>query len=152
MRKLTQDEFNDRMIAIAEAKRIFVDSGITNNITLAFEMYQDILADKERPLQLDSKEQGADKAPSFSPPTITLPLDIELEKPQCPDCGDPMTLREATEDEKKEGFRSAWICKKCRYEGLSEKSTMRWIRELPEKGEEEVTVEGRTEKEDVPRG
>lgn len=152
MKKLSRDEWFDRMKAVSEAEKIFIRSGITDNITVAFELYQALLAEKERPLTLDSKEQEAHKGPTFGPPLVSLPIDIELEKPQCPDCGEVLLLRESTDEEKKEGFRSVWICNKCGYEGMSEKSVMRWIRELPEKGAEEVTVESRIEKEDLPRG
>lgn len=152
MKKLSREEFNDRMLALAKAKKIFIDSGMTNNITVAFDLYQDVLAERERPLQLDSREQAADQRPSFGPPKIIIPVDVELEKPTCPDCDEVLALREAMDDEKKEGYLSAWVCNKCGYEGLSEKSVMRWIRELPEKGAEEVIVEGRIKKEDLSGG
>lgn len=152
MKKLTREEFVDRMQALADAKGIFIDSGITKNITIAFQFYQDLLAEKERPLQLDSKKDQVSDVMAETPSSITISMDVELERPQCPDCGEFLHLRQATEDEEKEGFRSAWICKKCRYEGLSDKSPMRWIRELPEKGAEEVIVEGRIEKEDLSGG
>jgi predicted RNA-binding Zn-ribbon protein involved in translation (DUF1610 family) len=151
MKKMTQKEFNERLIAMAEAKRIFIDSGMTNNISIAFELYQKILADKEMPLQLDSKVQEAHKGPeNDSPPQITIPMDVDLEKPSCPDCGKTLTLRQATGDEWQDGYRSCWTCPACKYEGLSEKSPMRWIRELPEKGAEVVEVEGNSKAEDLP--
>lgn len=153
MKKLTFEEFQDRIAAVNEAQKIFIDTGITNNITIAFEMYQRILATKERPLVLDSKVQEAHGGPQTDqPPQVTISLDIELEKPTCPDCGDTLNLRAAKPDELSEGYRSCWYCTKCKYEGLSEKSPMRWIRELPEKGAEEVTVESRIEAEDLSGG
>lgn len=152
MKKLTREEFVDRLIAVAEARKLFIQSGITNNITVAFELYQELIATKERALVLDSGEQQAHKGPGFQEAEITIPVDIELEKPSCPDCGESLNLRQATPDEIEEGFRSAWFCKKCDFVGQSEKSVMRWIRELPEKGAEEVVVESRVEKKDLPAG
>lgn len=147
MNKLTRDEWHDRMQAVNDARDIFIASGITNNISVAFELYQALLADRERPLVLSSKEQEAHTGPRFPAvgKRLTLDMDIELELPSCPDCGEELSLREASQEEQAEGARSVWYCSKCKFEGTSEKSPLQWIRELPEKGKEKVTVESNTE-------
>lgn len=152
MKKYSREEFIDRIAAIKEAEKIFILSGITDNISIAFELYQKVLADKVRPLQLDSSIAINGAKELKVEPIITLPIDIELEKPLCPDCQEPieMNLRPTTNDEKNEGYNSCWTCPMCGFEGLSEKSVMRWIRELPEKGQEIVTVESGTDKKDLP--
>lgn len=152
MIKLTHQEFIDRLMAVAEAEKVFVHSGITNNISVAFSLYQKLLADKERALILDSKEQDAGRGVSIPSAEISIPVDIELEKPRCPDCDKELMLRVAKNEEIDLGAKSVWFCASCGYEGMSEKSVMRWIRELPEKGAEEVIVESRAEKEDVSGG
>jgi hypothetical protein len=154
VKKMSREEFYDRLNAVAEAKRIFIDSGITNNITVAFEMYQKTIAERERPLVLDSKIEEAHRGPDFGPPYISLEVDIELEKPTCPDCGAVLAMRGVTATEKQQGYKSCWVCQdpKCRYEGLSDKSPMWWYRNLPEKGQENVTVESGAEKKDVSGG
>lgn len=48
MNNLTKEEFTDRILAIQRARRIFIDSGLTDNISIAFENYQDLLAGRER--------------------------------------------------------------------------------------------------------
>ncbi len=51
MKQLTKEEFQDRLVALNRAKRIF-NNLTDNNITKSFEAYQAILAETERPLTI----------------------------------------------------------------------------------------------------
>lgn len=100
MKKLTKEEFEDRMMAFNEAEQIFVGSGITNNITVAFQIYQAILADKERAKHAPPSEHG------FIPGS---PMN-GYERPKCPECNSDMLFRMVPENE--EGVKTQLVCKK----------------------------------------
>lgn len=74
---MNEQEFQDRIVAVSRARKIFIKSGITNNISVAFELYQGVLAEQARELELRASEHG-NRARS------------ELDKyprPICPLCG-----------------------------------------------------------------
>jgi hypothetical protein len=98
MKKLTYEEFNDRLRAFNEAERIFVATGLTNNITDAFRAYQAILAEKERALHAAPSEHG------FIPGSQMN----KYERPQCPDCGSYMGFRIVPEND--EGVKTQLVC------------------------------------------
>jgi hypothetical protein len=82
MKRLTADEFQDRLQAFNRANRIF--GNLTdNNITKSFEAYQAILAEQEREIHMDVRRmQGMTGS------------DMDgYERPICPDCGEPMGFR-----------------------------------------------------------
>lgn len=64
MNNLSKEEFTDRILALQRARQIFIESGLTNSISVAFDTYQEILAGKPR-----------EKTISISPP------DCECGKP-----------------------------------------------------------------------
>lgn len=98
MNKLSKDEFNDRTLAILRARKIFIDSGVTKNISLAFELYQAVLADREREIQLSTQTAG-NRARTF--------LD-NYERPKCPDCGADMMIRRVPPND--EGVNTQFVC------------------------------------------
>ena len=83
MKKLTREQFQERLNAICRARKIFIGSGITNNISVAFEIYQALLAEQERALTLTKELADGRIGTLFD----------EYERPECPDCGTPMLLR-----------------------------------------------------------
>jgi len=98
MKALTQEEFEDRTKAEMRARGIFIDSGVTNNITVAFELYQKILAEREREIFLSTKVYGN------RPRTY---MD-RYELPKCPDCGFEMQFRLVPEND--EGIKCQLVC------------------------------------------
>jgi len=125
MKRLSKKEFSDRVAALARAKKIFVRSGITTNITKAFELYQEILAEKERPIFISSKTQ-----PKLSD-------EKEFVKPlPCPDCGGPLSLRHLPPKGKNNryGYGSMWYCTRgdCLYEQFNSESVKKIVSKLKE--------------------
>lgn len=121
MNRLTEEEFTDRMKAIQRAHQIFIESGLTNNITTAFKIYQDVFAERERELFLNARVYGN------RTPTI---LD-RYERPKCPDCSSDMLIRELPENN--EGVKTQLVCTKCDVVLDTDKSMNEWIEILEKK-------------------
>lgn len=119
MKKMTYEEFAKRTIEIAKARRIFTPH-ITANITTAFEIYQEILAEEKMQAMI-STLQGGQKEPSF--------FDM-FERPKCPECGTDMRLRIDTADADGKHWPTAWVCTTCLAEYYSEKTPQEWVEEL----------------------
>jgi len=98
MKELTKEEFYDRAMAIQRARHIFIESGLTNNITHAFQAYQAIFAEREREIFLSAMALGG------RPRTI---MD-RYERPKCPNCGHDMMFRQVPENP--EGLKSQLVC------------------------------------------
>lgn len=120
MRKLTYEEFEDRTQAVLRAHRIFIDSSVTNNISIAFDIYQQVLAEQDREVFLSTMIQGQ---------TPITPLDAYA-RPTCPDCGADMRCRPLSEND--EGWLTQWVCSNddCDLVLNSEKSVDEWMAEL----------------------
>jgi hypothetical protein len=99
MKKLSREEFEDRIQAFIRAEKIFVHSGITDNITTAFRIYQAVLADRERELHVAPSEHG------FIPGSQMNRYD----RPRCPDCGAFMGFRVVPEND--EGVKTQLVCR-----------------------------------------
>ena len=123
MKKLTIEEFEDRMRAIQRAKGIFVDSDLTRNITTAFELYQEIFAEREREIFLSTQVYG------------NRPLTImdKYERPKCPDCNSDMMFRQVPENE--EGIKTQLVCsnQECQTVLSSEEDLSWWMENLKRK-------------------
>lgn len=102
------------MEAIQRAKRIFIDSGLTNNISIAFEIYQEVLAERERALFIS--DQYRDYRPGG-----TL---AKYERIPCPECDSNMHIALIEPDA--DGNKTSVACTKCRLTLLSEKSVEEW--------------------------
>jgi hypothetical protein len=97
MKLLSKEEFDDRVRAVQRATKIF--GPLTDqNITLAFQAYQEILAEQERPRQLNTVEHGERS------PTI---ID-DLGRPKCPKCGFDMMIRQVPTNN--EGVKAQFVC------------------------------------------
>jgi len=97
MRELTPEEFSDRMLAIQRARHIFIETGLTDNITHAFQAYQSIFAERERQIFLAINQDNRYKSP----------MD-KFERPLCPTCGSNMRFRQLPENE--QGYKMQLIC------------------------------------------
>lgn len=117
MKKLTQQEFTERMEAIQRAQRIFIESGLTNNITVAFQIYQEVFAERER--QLFITEQYGDYKPGGNL--------SRYERIPCPDCDSNMFLSQA---DGSEGSKTMLACTKCDTRLASDKSVEEWMEAL----------------------
>ena len=114
MKKLTAEEFQERIEALARARKIF--GPLTeNNITRAFEAYQEILAEQERDIFLSTQTEGR------RPRTM---MDL-YERPRCPDCGSNMLFRVLPENP--EGIKTQLVCesRKCKTI-LNSENDIRW--------------------------
>jgi predicted RNA-binding Zn-ribbon protein involved in translation (DUF1610 family) len=80
VKTLEKGEFIDRTMALLRAQRIFVDSGVTNNISVAFEIYQEMLATQERAIKLSANEH------------TPINQKVESIEEKCPVCGKNLVL------------------------------------------------------------
>lgn len=97
MQLLTIVEFADRCRAVQEALQIFGHM-TDNDITRAFQAYQDILAGQTMPVQHNTRDHGR-RAPTV--------LDA-MGRPHCPDCDSEMMLRRVPPNA--EGVKTQFIC------------------------------------------
>ncbi len=129
MNKLTKSEFDDRMQAVARARKIFIPH-ITKNISIAFALYQEVLAEHKRDVFLSTMTSG-DKMRTVMDSFV---------RPNCPDCGKVLYLRLINTPKGKaniHGYKSQWMCIQddCSYEVYSQKTLNEWMKELDKKEE-----------------
>lgn len=98
MKDLSRTDFMERMEAVANAQEIFIKSGVTNSIDLAWELYRDVLAVKDFQRLINSNngknynENPFDKYP----------------RPKCPECGNDLYFRFVMENP--QGIVSQLVC------------------------------------------
>ena len=112
MKKLNLDEFQKRINETVKARKIFIKSGITNNITVAFQLYQDILADEEMAVMISG---------------INTPFG-NIDRPIC-DCGLEMRLDPRPRKIGDKVYPTTWVCK-CGIEEYTDKTVEQWYEEL----------------------
>jgi len=124
MKTITEEEFQDRTQAVLRAHQIFIDSGVTKNISIAFEIYQKVLAEREREIFLSTQVYG-NKPRS--------PLD-RYERPLC-ECGSEMAFRMVPPNE--EGIKVQLVCtnEKCDIVLNSDNDIQWWASNLKVKDE-----------------
>ena len=138
VKELTEEEYNDRMGAIKRAKKIFIDSGVTENITTAFKLYQEVFAEREREIFISNQNSKS------------AVMARKYDRPVCPDCGVFMKFRSVRENA--EGVKMQLICENPQCDTVlnSEHDTAWWQNELRKKdgfggvstGVEEVQQKG----------
>lgn len=119
MKKLTFEEFVDRTMAIQRARRIFIDSGLTNNITHAFQAYQEIFAEREREIFININAYMKSASSSMYG---------KYEYPLCLDCGAVMNLRQVPDNP--ENIKIQLVCSKCDTVLNSEEDLQWWMNNL----------------------
>lgn len=120
MKKISYDEFSKRVNAVNKAARIF--KPLTDNVSEAFNIYQQVLAEEEElmAVMVSTKEFGSEPV---------RPLD-DFERPQCPECSSWLYLKNGAIDDNGKRWATAWSCQKCKAEFYSEKTTSEWMSEL----------------------
>jgi len=124
MKRISLLEFQSRTRAIANARKIFIPH-FTKNITIAFDLYQEVLAEQERDRFLTTVTGGK----------IFLTWLDQYERPKCPECNEPLRLRIINEPKgpsNVHGYKTCWMCIKedCLYEKYSTKAVNDWLAEL----------------------
>lgn len=121
MKRLTFEEFSKRTQEILKAQKIFGE--FTNNISTAFAMYQDILADEQMEVFISTVEGGK----------RTMTMIDDYVRPRCPECETELRLRVNPIDADGKPWNTAWVCPQCQAEFYSEKTVPEWMGELKKK-------------------
>jgi hypothetical protein len=127
MEPMTYEEFADRAMDLQRARSIFIDSGLTQNISTAFEAYKEILIEEELREEVRlfiSTMEGADNSP-FD----------KLIRPKCEECGSDLKLKEGAVGPEGKFYQTAWVCV-CELEYYSDKTAVEWYLELKETTDE----------------
>lgn len=126
VKKLTFEEFNKRTQEVLKAQKIFGE--FTNNISVAFAMYQDILADEEMSVFISTLEGGK----------RTMTMIDDYVRPRCPECNTELRLRVNPVDANGKPWETAWVCTECQAEFYSEKTVPELMAELKKVEREDV--------------
>jgi hypothetical protein len=127
MKELTREEFEDRTQAVLRAHQIFIDSGVTNNISIAFELYQKVCAEREREIFLSAQIYG-------NRPKTEMDW---YDRPKCPDCEADMMFRPVAENPT--GIKVQLVCSKCDLVLGDEHDLKWWMENLKIKAEDGST-------------
>jgi transposase-like protein len=121
MKKLNYVEFQKRINEVNKAARIFAP--LTNNISEAFKLYQEVLAEEQMEVFVSTAMMGN------KPMT---PMD-DFERPKCPECQNELRLKLGAKDQDGKEWNSSWVCTQCLAEFYSEKTAQEWMNELRRK-------------------
>jgi len=129
MKRISLNEFRDRTETLIRARKIFIPN-ITKNITVAFELYQEVLAEQERVRFLSTVTGGK----------VSMTWLDQYERPKCPECGKDLYLRLINKPKgssNAHGYKTCWECveENCLYEKYSAKTINDWVTELRRKPE-----------------
>lgn len=130
MKVMSKQEFTSRHEAVLRAKKIYIESGITNNITTAFELYQEILSDMDREIFITGDRLG----PEYRKLMSRRPIDHSR---VCPDCKSIAQIRSMppTGRDNLYGWKSAWFCLnvECCWEEFSRRTMQDELKRFPPK-------------------
>ena len=126
MKKISREEFEERSMAVMRARRIYMKSGVTNNLSHAWEIYQEVLGSMDRLARITTAMGHVHGKHS--------PLDT-FKRPLCPECdnGTELFLRRVTTPKGPaniHGWQSAWECKQCAHEEYSTDDLMQATKKL----------------------
>ena len=121
MKKLNYEEFQKRVTEVNKAAKIFAP--LTNNISEAFKLYQEVLAEEQMEVFVSTAMMGN------KPMT---PMD-NFERPKCPECQNELRLKLGAKDQDGKEWNSSWVCTQCLAEFYSEKTAQEWMNELRRK-------------------
>jgi len=134
MKHLSYEEFKKRIEEVNKARKIFIKSGLTKNITKAFEIYQELLIAEEDQLSLTIDNEQ-------------LPFN-NVERPTCSECDTELKIRTAPRTIDGNHYRTAWVCENCGIEYYSELTAKEWyvkLRSINEDSSEEAQAENEPE-------
>lgn len=121
MKKMDYTEFQKRVSEVNKAVRIFTP--LTDNISDAFRLYQEVLAEEQMDVFI-STSFGGNRA---------LSMVDEYDRPKCPECDTDLGLRLSPIDAAGKKWGTSWVCVSCQAEFYSEKSASEWMQELRRK-------------------
>ena len=121
MKKLSYAEFQNRVNEVSKAAKIFAP--LTNNISEAFKLYQEVLAEEKMEVFISTSVGG-------NRPMTAID---EYERPKCPECDIDLRLKVFPLDADGTRWNTAWVCVKCQAEFYSEKTVPEWMNELRKK-------------------
>lgn len=126
MKDLSIEDFKKRAQDIVRSRKIFIEGGITKNITIAYTLYREMLLEDDRlaalPERLNLIDHGLVPDSTFN-----------VNRPSCPDCGAALYLRAIYLPQgpgNLKGWRSCWECSRCLYDEYSLKTVSEWREEL----------------------
>ena len=121
MKTMNYNEFLHRILEVNKAFKIF--SPLTNNMTEAFRLYQEVLAEEKMELFISIE--------AFGNRPMT-PID-DYERPLCPDCNSPMRFRIIPPND--ENVNTQLVCENCDLVLDSEKTIQEWYQLLEKKSD-----------------
>jgi hypothetical protein len=125
MKKLNYTEFQNRINEVSKASKIFAP--LTNNVSKAFELYQEVLAEEKMEVFISTSTGGN------RPQT---PID-DYERPKCPTCDVELMLRFNVEDIDGKKWNTSWFCRTCLTDYYSDKTVQEWMNELQRRNVQE---------------
>jgi len=118
MKKLNYAEFQKRISEVNKAAKIFAP--LTNNISEAFKIYQEVLAEEQLEVFVSTAVMGKQ---------AMTPMD-DFERPKCPECDLDLRLKVSPVDAEGVKWNTAWVCVQCQAEYYSDKTVGEWMQEL----------------------
>lgn len=121
MKQMNFQEFSKRVEEVNKASKIFAP--LTDNVSKAFELYQEVLAEEKMEIFVSSATGGS------RPKT---PID-DYNRPKCPECDIDLMLRINVKDIDGKEWNTSWFCQKCLTDYYSDKTVQEWMQELRKK-------------------
>lgn len=121
MKKLNYAEFQKRISEVNKAAKIFAP--LTNNISEAFKLYQEVLAEEQMEVFISTAVAGNQSM---------TPMD-DFERPKCPECQNELRLKLGAKDSEDKVWNTSWVCTQCLAEFYSDKTAEEWMNELRRK-------------------
>jgi len=119
MKKMNYEEFNTRMQEVAKARKIFIPH-ITKNISIAFELYQEIFAEEKLDVFVSTATAGNHTMSKFD----------EYERPVCDECSAELRLSVAPVTRDGVTYPTTWVCPECGMEYLTKNTAQEWMEAL----------------------
>jgi len=113
MKNLNYEEFQERISEVAKSRKIFIPH-ITKNISIAFELYQEALAEEQMDVMISK---------------INTPFG-NIERPRCDECDTELKLDTMPRHIEGNFYPTTWICEECGTEYYTEKTANEWYEEL----------------------